>query len=64
LTPEEFDQFEKRVKNMFGKISRTKQNKLLMADNQIPEGFIDRQLRETQYIAKKPKKFYWKFQEM
>jgi CRISPR-associated endonuclease Csn1 len=23
-----------------------------MADNEIPEGFIDRQLRETQYIAK------------
>ena len=55
LAPEEFDQFEKRVKSMFGKISRTKQNKLLMADNEIPEGFIDRQLRETQYIAKKAK---------
>ncbi|WP_322550166.1 type II CRISPR RNA-guided endonuclease Cas9 [Flavobacterium psychraquaticum] len=55
LTAEEFDQFEKRVKSMFGKISRTKQNKLLMADNEIPEGFIDRQLRETQYIAKKAK---------
>jgi CRISPR-associated endonuclease Csn1 len=55
LTPEEFDQFEKRIKSMFGKISRTKQNKLLMADNEIPEGFIDRQLRETQYIAKKAK---------
>jgi CRISPR-associated endonuclease Csn1 len=55
LSPEEFDQFEKRVKSLFGKISRTKQNKLLMADNEIPEGFIDRQLRETQYIAKKAK---------
>lgn len=55
LSPEEFDQFEKRVKNLFGKISRTKQNKLLMADNEIPEGFIDRQLRETQYITKKAK---------
>jgi CRISPR-associated endonuclease Csn1 len=55
LSEEEFDQYEKRVKNMFGKISRTKQNKLLMADNEIPEGFIDRQLRETQYIAKKAK---------
>jgi CRISPR-associated endonuclease Csn1 len=55
LTPEEFDQFEKRIKSLFGKISRTKQNKLLMADNEIPEGFIDRQLRETQYIAKKAK---------
>ncbi|WP_298119382.1 type II CRISPR RNA-guided endonuclease Cas9 [Flavobacterium sp.] len=55
LSNEEFDQFEKRVKSLFGKISRTKQNKLLMADNEIPEGFIDRQLRETQYIAKKAK---------
>jgi CRISPR-associated endonuclease Csn1 len=55
LSSEEFDQFEKRVKSLFGKISRTKQNKLLMADNEIPEGFIDRQLRETQYIAKKAK---------
>ncbi|WP_396177379.1 type II CRISPR RNA-guided endonuclease Cas9 [Flavobacterium sp.] len=55
LSPEDFDQFEKRVKSLFGKISRTKQIKLLMADNEIPEGFIDRQLRETQYIAKKAK---------
>lgn len=55
LSAEEFEQFEKRVKSLFGKISRTKQNKLLMADNEIPEGFIDRQLRETQYIAKKAK---------
>lgn len=55
LPSEEFDQFEKRVKSLFGKISRTKQNKLLMADDEIPEGFIDRQLRETQYIAKKAK---------
>lgn len=55
LSSEEFDQFEKRIKSLFGKISRTKQNKLLMADNEIPEGFIERQLRETQYIAKKAK---------
>ncbi|WP_026705784.1 type II CRISPR RNA-guided endonuclease Cas9 [Flavobacterium soli] len=55
LSLEEFDQFEKRVKSLFGKISKTKQNKLLMADNEIPEDFIARQLRETQYIAKKAK---------
>ncbi|MBA4154735.1 type II CRISPR RNA-guided endonuclease Cas9, partial [Flavobacterium sp.] len=55
LTPQEFDQYEKRIKSLFGKISRTKQQKLLMADHEIPEGFIDRQLRETQYIAKKAK---------
>lgn len=55
LSYDEFDQYEKRIKSLFGKISRTKQNKLLMADNEIPEGFIERQLRETQYIAKKAK---------
>ncbi|MCI9846023.1 type II CRISPR RNA-guided endonuclease Cas9 [Flavobacterium pectinovorum] len=55
LSLEEFDQYQKRVKGLFGKISRTKQNKLLMADNEIPEDFIARQLRETQYIAKKAK---------
>lgn len=55
LSVDDFDQFEKRVRNLYGKISRTKQNKLLMADHEIPEGFIDRQLRETQYIAKKAK---------
>lgn len=55
LSEEDFDQYEKRIKSFFGKISRTKQNKLLMADHEIPEGFIDRQLRETQYIAKKAK---------
>ena len=52
---EEFDQFEKRVKSLYGKISYTKSKKLLMADTEIPEGFIERQLRETQYIAKKAK---------
>ncbi|WP_130735276.1 type II CRISPR RNA-guided endonuclease Cas9 [Flavobacterium sp. J27] len=55
LSIEEFEQFEQRVKSFYGKISRTKQNKLLMADHEIPEGFIERQLRETQYIAKKAK---------
>jgi CRISPR-associated endonuclease Csn1 len=54
-SPDEFDQFEKRVKSLFGKISYTKTKKLLMANNEIPEGFIERQLRETQYIAKKAK---------
>lgn len=52
---EQFDQFIKRVKGLFGKISKTKQQKLLMADYEIPEGFIERQLRESQYIAKKSK---------
>lgn len=36
-------------------ISRTKYKKLLMTSSDIPEGFIDRELRDTQYIAKKAK---------
>ena len=35
------------------KISKTKRDKLLMPENKIPSGFIDRELRDTQYIAKK-----------
>lgn len=37
----------------FGTISRAKYNKLRMTEEDIPEGFIDRDLRNTQYIAKK-----------
>lgn len=51
----DFAQYEARVKDLFkvGKIKYTKYKKLLMADDEIPENFIERQLRETQYIAKK-----------
>lgn len=58
LSENDFAEYENRVKDLFktGKIkSYTKYKKLLMADSEIPEGFIDRQLRETQYIAKKAK---------
>lgn len=34
-------------------ISKTKRDKLLMQSKDIPEGFIERDLRNTQYIAKK-----------
>ncbi|MDD4777991.1 MAG: type II CRISPR RNA-guided endonuclease Cas9 [Fermentimonas sp.] len=34
-------------------ISRAKRNKLLMAYSDIPDGFIERDLRNTQYISKK-----------
>ncbi|MBO5017579.1 MAG: type II CRISPR RNA-guided endonuclease Cas9 [Alistipes sp.] len=37
------------------KISHTKRNKLLMKASDIPTDFIERQLRESQYIAKKAK---------
>ena len=36
-------------------ISNTKRNKLLMKGDEIPTDFIERQLRESQYIAKKAK---------
>ena len=39
--------FEKKA------ISKTKRDKLLMTESQIPSGFINRDLRDTQYIAKK-----------
>lgn len=38
-----------------GEISRSKRNKFLMAQKDIPEGFINRDLQNTQYIAKKAK---------
>ncbi len=37
------------------KISNTKRNKLLMKAKDLPTDFIERQLRESQYIAKKAK---------
>lgn len=42
-------------KNADIKISKTKRNKLLMSESKIPSGFIERELRNTQYIAKKTK---------
>lgn len=38
-----------------GKISNTKRKKLLMPASELPNDFIERQLRESQYIAKKAK---------
>ncbi len=38
-----------------GKISNTKRKKLLMPASKLPTDFIERQLRESQYIAKKAK---------
>ncbi|MGL5890551.1 MAG: type II CRISPR RNA-guided endonuclease Cas9, partial [Bacteroidia bacterium] len=51
----EFDQFIERIEKAYKdkKIGRAKRDKLLMTGDKIPSGFIDRQLRQTQYIAKK-----------
>ncbi len=53
----DLDNYLDRIENLFktGKISKTKYNKLKMTDADIPEGFIERDLRDTQYIAKKAK---------
>jgi CRISPR-associated endonuclease Csn1 len=51
------EDYHARVELLFklGKISRGKYKKLLMSESKIPEGFIDRDLRNSQYIAKKAK---------
>ncbi len=54
---ESLSTFESNVEELFenGKISKTKRNKLLMKGSAIPEDFINRDLGNTQYIAKKAK---------
>jgi len=45
--------FELNKKNKEAGISKAKYKKLLMTGSEIGDGFIERDLRETQYIAKK-----------
>lgn len=47
--------YKSRVDNLFKNnvISKTKYEKLLMKEADIPSGFINRDLRDSQYIAKK-----------
>lgn len=47
--------YEVRVENLYkkGAISKTKRDKLLMPESKIPADFINRDLRDTQYIARK-----------
>ena len=51
----ELEDYVSRVEKLFkdGAISKTKHNKLLTKEADIPSGFIERDLRDTQYIAKK-----------
>lgn len=53
----DLEKFTERVESLYqdGKISRGKRNKLLMPQAKIPDGFIERDLRNSQYIAKKAK---------
>lgn len=48
-------EYKNRIDKLFkdGIISKTKHDKLLMKGADIPSGFIDRDLRDSQYIAKK-----------
>jgi len=57
LNDEEFNQYLARVEKFYKekKISKAKYNKLLMKLSEVPDGFIDRDLRNSQYIAKKAK---------
>jgi CRISPR-associated endonuclease Csn1 len=51
------EDFKNRIEELFksGKLSKTKYNKLKMKGDEIPSDFIARDLRDTQYIAKKAK---------
>ena len=52
---QEFNEYCDRVEKLYKeeKISKSKRNKLMMAAKDIPQDFIERDLRESQYIAKK-----------
>lgn len=49
------ESYKDKIESLFssGKISKTKRKNLLIRQSEIPEGFIDRDLRNSQYIAKK-----------
>ncbi|MBR6176327.1 MAG: type II CRISPR RNA-guided endonuclease Cas9 [Bacteroidales bacterium] len=53
----EVEKYKERVENLYKNkvISKTKRDKLLMKESDIPSGFINRDLRDSQYIAKKAK---------
>lgn len=52
---EAYESYINRVEEAFkdGRISKTKHDHLLWTSEEIPTDFIDRQLRQSQYIAKK-----------
>ncbi len=49
------EEYVNRIENLYNKkvIGKTKRDKLLMKEVDIPSGFINRDLRDSQYIAKK-----------
>ncbi len=54
---EDYNRYIKNADLLFklNKISKSKLNKLLMKSSHLPDGFIERDLRNSQYIAKKAK---------
>ncbi len=50
-----FNEYVERINSLYANrvIGKAKRDKLLMTESKIPDNFIDRQLRESQYIAKK-----------
>ncbi len=52
---EAFAEYVDRVNSLYANhvIGKAKRDKLLMTESKIPDNFIDRQIRETQYISKK-----------
>ena len=57
MLPDKFDSYVEKVEELYEnhKISKTKHDRLLMSHTDIPEDFLNRDLRETQYISKKAK---------
>jgi len=55
LGKEEFYQYMARIDKLYKdrRITKAKYNKLKMKGSEIPDGFIERDLRNSQYIAKK-----------
>ena len=55
----EFERYKTKVSELYkggkGIISKTKYDRLMTKEADIPQDFINRQLKETQYIAKKAK---------
>ena len=53
----EFNSYLDRVEDLYknNRISKGKRDRLLMSGSAIPENFIERDLRETQYISRKSK---------
>ncbi len=52
-----FDDYVESIEVLYNnrRISKSKRDKLLMSSEKIPKDFIERQLRETQYISRKAK---------